>query len=369
MIETKHLSFVANKKEKPTTRVQNPPVKMCATSTPNTEDGDKKPDEQQDSDKKIVSDTSSSEGDANTSDTVAIRTGLCGPKKTVRSGRDFGVWEKSLEDQANCLSDWTLSYLNPMLALGSKKVLDADDIGVPSEQDQADRAYEVARDAWEEQATKAHATNAKLKEAYQAKLDACATEEQRKKVKEPEYKEPSIAFALVKGFGGWRIAVAIFYQVVSALLSFVPVMILNNLVEFFESGVSIEEYDGYHPWLQVAALGVLPVLISLLNSRHSVIMAHAAVFVRTAVSTLLYRKALRVSAAGRAMTSTGQVVNMMSNDTAQLQRFLQFIGFTLTAPLQIIIALYFIYQQVSGITVAVGRFPLAMRTYTHLCVL
>jgi len=74
------------------------------------------------------------------------------------------------------------------------------------------------------------------------------------------------------------------------------------------------------------------------------------VFVRTAVSTMLYRKALTVSAAGRAMTSTGQVVNMMSNDTMQLQRFLQFAGFTIIAPLQIIIALVLIYKQVGNAT-------------------
>merc|ERR1712159_163780 len=70
------------------------------------------------------------------------------------------------------------------------------------------------------------------------------------------------------------------------------------------------------------------------------------VFVRTAVSTMLYRKALRVSAAGRAKTSTGQVVNMMSNDTMQLQRFLQFVGMTMVAPVQIILALILIYKQV-----------------------
>ena len=75
-------------------------------------------------------------------------------------------------------------------------------------------------------------------------------------------------------------------------------------------------------------------------------MSHCAVFVRTAVSTLLYRKALRVSAAARAMTSTGQVVNMMSNDTAQLQRFLQFVGMVMVAPIQIVLALALIFLQV-----------------------
>jgi ABC-type multidrug transport system fused ATPase/permease subunit len=97
----------------------------------------------------------------------------------------------------------------------------------------------------------------------------------------------------------------------------------------------------------------MPVLCSILQTRHQVIMSHCAVFVRTAVSTMLYRKALRVSAAGRAKTSTGQVVNMMSNDTAQLQRFLQFVGMTLVAPIQIIIALVLINQQVCLLFVVV----------------
>eukprot|EP00977_Amphora_coffeiformis_P000393 scaffold108_cov162-Amphora_coffeaeformis.AAC.4 len=304
---------------------------------------------------KNASETSSSDGESSSDKVIMIRTGLCGPRKQVKSGRDFGVWDKSLEDQANCLSDWSLSYLNPILALGSRKVLDADDIGVPSQQDKADRAYQVALSAWEEQAAKARTHNAVFKQAYEKKLEACTNETQREKIEEPKYKEPSIAVSLVKGFGGWKIFLAMVYQVISALLAFVPVMILNNLVRFFESGEPIDEYDGIHPWAQVAALGVLPIIISILNTRHSVIMAHAAVFVRTAVSTLLYRKALRVSAAGRAVTSTGQVVNMMSNDTAQLQRFLQFIGFTMTAPLQIVIALYFIYQEVGNATwVGVG---------------
>ena len=101
-----------------------------------------------------------------------------------------------------------------------------------------------------------------------------------------------------------------------------------------------------HPWVEVVGLGVIPFFVSLLQTRHQTIYAHCAVFVRTAVSTMLYRKALRVSAAGRAKTSTGQVVNMMSNDTAQLQRFLQFVGMTIVAPVQIILALVLIYFQV-----------------------
>jgi ATP-binding cassette subfamily C (CFTR/MRP) protein 1 len=273
-----------------------------------------------------------------------------------QNGRDLGVWESSLEDRAGLLSRWLLTYLSPLLRVGALKVLDEDDIGVPSEEDRAERAYNVAREAWDEQAVKCKAFNGDKVEVYEKEVAAQETEEAKKKVKKPKLKEPSIAIALVHGFGTWKVIVAIILYVISALLTFVPVLILNDLVRFFESGRPLNDAGTYvHPWVEVVAMGVLPFFVSLLQTRHQAIMAHCAVFVRTAVSTMLYRKSLRVSAAGRAKTSTGQIVNMMSNDTTQLQRFLQFAGMTMVAPLQIIISLVLIYGQVGNATwVGVG---------------
>jgi ABC transporter transmembrane region len=273
---------------------------------------------------------------------------FCVPeKKVVKCGRDLGVYEMCLEDRANCLSRWMLFFLNPLLKLGSTKVLDEHDIGVPPRKDVAATAYTKSLAVWTAMSQKCHSKNEQLRLDFEAKLARCTTEEQRQKVKEPVYQEPSIAWALIKSFGGFELSVGLLYYVISALLTFVPVIILRDLLRFFQSGLSVSEYDGFvHPWVGVAGLGFVPFLISLLQTRHQVIYAHCAVFVRTAVSTMLYRKALRVSAAGRAKTSTGQVVNMMSNDTAQLQRFMQFVGMTMVAPLQIIIALVLIYQQV-----------------------
>jgi hypothetical protein len=280
-------------------------------------------------------------------DALVLRDWRCREKKVVRNGTDLGVWESSLEDRSNWYNRWTLSYLTPMLQLGSTKVLDAQDMGVPSKEDLAGNAYTKSQDAWEVQTRDTKALNEKLKTDYESKLAQCTNEKQRTKLKTPKYKEPSIAYALFKGYGTWTVVLAITYQVIASFLTFVPVLILNDLVKFFESGKSMSEYDGYaHPWVEVVGLGVVPFLISLLQTRSNAIMAHTAVFVRAAVSTMLYRKALRVSGAGRAMTSTGQVVNMMSNDTAQLQRFLQFGGLIITAPVTIVVALFLIYQQV-----------------------
>ena len=77
-----------------------------------------------------------------------------------KTGRELGVWEKSLEDQSNWLTWITLSYLHPMLKLGSRKVLEMDDIGVVSEQDRSRAAYERVKECWESQIRKTEAANA-----------------------------------------------------------------------------------------------------------------------------------------------------------------------------------------------------------------
>ena len=282
-----------------------------------------------------------------------------------RNGTDLGVWERSLEDRSNCITRWSLSFLNPLLLLGSLKVLDANDVGIPSQQDVAEHAFQSAKAVWLSQVDKANQRNAVLRAAYDKALAKCttatdsaavtvtptATHERRPTIPEPKWNEPSMASTLAASFGRFRIFLALFYYVLSALLAFVPVLILNDLVKYFQHyeqfGPNVPYQQGMAPpWVEVAGLGVIPVVVSMLQTRQSAIMAHCGVFVRTAVSTLLYQKCLRVSAAGRAKTSTGQVVNMMSNDTMQLLRFLQFLGMTVVAPIQIVVALYLIFQQV-----------------------
>jgi len=242
----------------------------------------------------------------------------CGGGTIPQCGNDLGVWERSLEDRSNCWSNWSLSYLNPLLALGSQKSLDAQDVGVPSDQDRAELAYQGAKHAWEEQVIKAEKLNTILREQQQKELAKCTTESEKTKCHTKymkKWKEPSMSSSLVTSFGGWKITMALFFYILSALLNFVPVLILSDLVSYFEHYTLFGDtvtYDGFaHPWVLVGALGIIPILTSGLQTRHQSIMAHCSVFVRTAVSTLLYQKSLRVSAAGRAKTSTGQVVNMM----------------------------------------------------------
>ena len=255
----------------------------------------------------------------------------------------------STQDTASLMSRILLLYLTPLLKTGATKILTPEDTGPPSLCDRASASHDNVRKRWDAELQRVQSANAKKREAYEAKLSKMTEEQRQKMVFTPI--TPNLALVLWNAFGYWRVWTAVFFYVLSALLQFVPVLILNDLVRYFETPPGVE-YNAilFHPWGNVVGLFVFPLFVSVLQTRSQVILNHCAIFIRTSVSTLLFEKALSISASGRAQTSTGQVVNMMSNDTSQLQRFLQFFGFTLVAPVQIVIALVLIYRQVGNAT-------------------
>ncbi|GMI57179.1 hypothetical protein TeGR_g343, partial [Tetraparma gracilis] len=223
--------------------------------------------------------------------------------------------EPSLEDRAGPLGCWTLQFLNPLLKLGASKPLQISDLGSPSKVDLCDTSYTSTMKVWSDQ---------------------------------PADKK-SVAWALIDSYGRWKIVYALSLYACSAGLTFFPVLVLNQLVQYFQSmNTPVPYVLPVNVWILVVSLVALPVMITLLQSRHGVIMNHFAVHVRTSVSLMVYAKSLTISADGKAQTSTGTVVNMMSNDTTQLQRFLQFFGLVSVAPFQVGVALYLIWVQVGN---------------------
>lgn len=216
-----------------------------------------------------------------------------------QTGKDLGVYEQSLEDKANIFELWWMSYLNPLLDLGSRKVLDADDVGIPSDQDRADYAYSCAKKAWDDQVEVCRIKNEpliKLQKEREAKLQEQQAKEpepgdSETKKKEPKpivLKEPSITISLVLSFGVGKISLAMVYQVLSSFLAFVPVLILNDLVLYFEwhsfgktmteNGETVEPFQTFvNPWLEVLALGVVPLLVSIFQTRHNAIIDRKSV--------------------------------------------------------------------------------------------
>jgi len=95
-------------------------------------------------------------------------------------------------------------------------------------------------------------------------------------------------------------------------------------------------------------------------------MMHLAMKMRVAVSSAIYRKALRLSLTALGGTTTGQVVNLVSNDLGRFDRALIHLHFIWLGPLELLIASYFLYQQIgvaSFYGIAILLLYLPLQTY------
>lgn len=97
------------------------------------------------------------------------------------------------------------------------------------------------------------------------------------------------------------------------------------------------------------ALGVI--LCSALNVifYHPYMLAtlHTGMKVRVALCSVIYRKALRLSKTALGDTTTGQVVNLISNDVGRLDTSLIQMHYLWLAPVEIVIITLLMYREVS----------------------
>lgn len=266
-----------------------------------------------------------------------------------KSGRDLGTHVKSLEDRASFLSLWTISFMDKAMQLGSTKVIDREDIGVPSEQDRSDRVYRKVLPAYKKEVERCEKINLKLRMKYEQALDECHTEEERDAVKEPSYVTPSV-FRIGFSFGLMRATIALTFCIISAFLQFGPALILSDLVAYVEHYAEFGSEVPYefvaNLYVEVFLLFFLPPLSTAFLVHGQLTLAHLGNYVGAGLSTLIYQKALKLSPAARGNTSTGQVVNLMSTDTLTVAMFFTMASNYVSSPIIVTLALYLIYQQV-----------------------
>mmetsp|Transcript_13658 Transcript_13658/g.13206 ORF Transcript_13658/g.13206 Transcript_13658/m.13206 type:complete len:1517 (+) Transcript_13658:272-4822(+) len=226
----------------------------------------------------------------------------------------------SAEDQANFFTLWFMSYLNPVLTIGSKHTLLHEELGPISKRDSCEDVEKRFEHFWEIERAK-------------------------------PLKEQSlwlVLWRMVGWFGVWQFF--LLYLIYGGI-TFGPVLILNALVQYIQ-GTGPDLSTGLL-WFLVAMIFALPMTGAFFSTRSNVIVAHMSIQIRNALINKIYRKAMLLSPAARQETSTGQIVTMFSNDSKQIQTFLLFMNNAIIAPFQIIVALALIYQQV-GVTMFIG---------------
>ena len=138
-------------------------------------------------------------------------------------------------------------------------------------------------------------------------------------------------------------------QAISAGCGFGPPLILNALVKDFFGAAYFpqDKLTTEMLWFLVCLLFALPVLGICCGAHSFVIFARQGALARSAIIPAVYRKALVLGSSGKVRHSTGQIMNLFSNDITHIQNLFQTFAEPFFAPAQLVVALALIYQQVN----------------------
>ena len=183
--------------------------------------------------------------------------------------------------------------------------------------------------------------------------------DEQKKAKQPKRKPLSILNTLVSSFGGVFAASAIL-QLIYTIISFVSPQLVNFLIAFVESDEPM--WRGY---LYTITLIAVTMLNTIINSQYFFFQYSIGLKIRTALTSAIYRKSLRLSGASRKEMTVGETTNLMAIDTQKFMDVVLFLNMIWSSPLSIVLCMYFLWNilgvaSLAGLAVMVLMIPMNM---------
>uniref|UniRef100_A0A8C2GPP5 Multidrug resistance-associated protein 1 n=1 Tax=Cyprinus carpio TaxID=7962 RepID=A0A8C2GPP5_CYPCA len=190
--------------------------------------------------------------------------------------------------------------------------------------------------------------------------------------------EPSLFCALCRTFGPYFL-VSSLYKIIHDILMFVGPEILRYEYTVSESSFSFFHVQlfpapSWHGYFYTTLLLVCTCVQTLILQKYFHVCFVTGMRLRTAIVGAVYRKALVITNAARRTSTVGEIVNLMSVDAQRFMDLITYINMIWSAPLQVILALYFLWQNLgpsvlAGVAVMVLMVPLnaviAMKTKTY----
>ncbi|KAF3854047.1 hypothetical protein F7725_014735 [Dissostichus mawsoni] len=286
------------------------------------------------------------------------------------------------EATAGFLSTMTFWWFTSMAIKGYKMPLETKDLWSLNQRDSSKVTVAKLLDQWEEELTKAKSDQNLSSQAVYSKPPPSTTNhtgagggsspeevEVLLSNKKTAPRQPSFLRALIKAFGPYFLIGSAF-KLLQDVVTFVNPQLLRMLISFTKQK-GAPDWWGYSLAFLMFFTAFLQTLIL---HRHFQYCFITGMNVRTAVIGAIYRKSLVITNAAKRSSTVGEVVNLMSVDAQRFMDLTTFLNMLWSAPLQIMLALYFLWQNLgpsvlAGVAVMIMLIPLnaviAMKTRAY----
>uniref|UniRef100_A0A4W5NBL7 Cystic fibrosis transmembrane conductance regulator n=1 Tax=Hucho hucho TaxID=62062 RepID=A0A4W5NBL7_9TELE len=197
------------------------------------------------------------------------------------------------------------SWLNPLFRIGYKRRLEEDDMYKVLPEDGSERLGEELQRHWDHEVQKA------------AK----------------DLRPPKLTKVLIKCY--WKpYAVLGIFTLIEEVIKVIQPVFLGKLIQYFEK-YDPDNMDAlYEAFGYAAGVCLSTLILAVMHHLYFFHVQRTGMKVRVAMCHMIYKKALCLSSAAMGKTTTGQIVNLLSNDVNTFDEVTIFLHFLWVGPLQ-----------------------------------
>ncbi|KAG5262648.1 hypothetical protein AALO_G00277310 [Alosa alosa] len=181
--------------------------------------------------------------------------------------------------------------------------------------------------------------------------------------------QPSFLRSLLRAFGPYFLMGSA-YKLLQDLITFVNPQLLSLLISFIKNK-DVPSWWGFALAFLMFGCAILQTLILHQHFQYCFV---TGMHLRSAIIGAIYRKSLVITNEAKRSSTVGEVVNLMSVDAQRFMDLTTFLNMLWSAPLQIVLALFFLWQNLgpsvlAGVAVMILLIPLnaaiAMKTRAY----
>ncbi|XP_044152162.1 ATP-binding cassette sub-family C member 3 [Bufo gargarizans] len=265
------------------------------------------------------------------------------------------------ESDASFLSRLIFWWFTKMAILGYKRPLEDKDLWSLNEDNTSKIVVSKLVKEWEKEINKIRASEVKLPKTEEVELNhvdekitECDVliESTKKKI------ERTFLKILLKIFGPFFL-IGSALKLFQDLLSFVNPQLLGILIDFINN----EQAPSWWGFCIAALMFFTSVTQTLFLHQHFQYSLVTGMRLRSAITGIIYRKSLVITNAAKRSATVGEIVNLMSVDAQRIQDLTTYLNMLWSAPLQIFLALYFLWRTLgppvfAGVAIMVLLIPI-----------
>ncbi|XP_067407154.1 multidrug resistance-associated protein 1 isoform X1 [Emydura macquarii macquarii] len=280
------------------------------------------------------------------------------------------------ESNASFLSKITFWWITGLMIQGYRRPLEAKDLWLLNKEDTSEEIVPGLTRYWAKECANTKTQPIKMvyspqKQIKSSNSNGDVTEEVEALIVKPSQRnsEPSLFKVLYKTFGPYFL-MSFLFKAIHDLMMFTGPEILKLLINF----VNDKDAPDWQGYLYTGLLFACACLQTLILHQYFHICFVTGMRLKTAVIGAVYRKALVITNSARKTSTVGEIVNLMSVDAQRFMDLATYINMIWSAPLQVILALYLLWQNLgpsvlAGVAVMILLVPvnavIAMKTKTY----